>query len=415
MKNVSIFFGAILLPFVVFSQKVQDDDLSYQYIQLPSDVVKGSKTYQSKIEIDYENEVSAILDDWNRKKQSEQQKFKTDSLIWLDEDKKAETKYQKDVADWEKKGTGQKIVEQTLLAESKPKRFHPPKPYHTVIPEPLTKTMFDKNTLAERQLVLAGFTKVKTGATLVYTVIIHGFEYGDKVKTSTTKVKVVDNKTTTVPEHLYMYKYRFPMSIKVSDASGNVVYTERIAKSDEYVNALTDEIPKDYVMSDVEWDRLQKKIEQEIIVKKMEEANLVVNNKYGFLPVKVSSELFFVKNKDGKYNDLDKATLIAKRGYAEIISNKQSSKTNLEEARVIWNKALTESNLANKDARINESITIALLFNLIEADINIAQFSEATLLLERLQKLDISRSEKKKAIELSDLLYDVQKRIAVNK
>ncbi len=413
MKNLLIAFLCVAY-LGTNAQKVHDETVEYHYKQMPTNPIKTSKDFISKLEVEYESEVMRELQSWETQKKDARTKFKADSAMWVMEDKRAEEQYQADLVEYNKKSVAQKVVEKKLLEESKPYRHYPSKPYYTEPAEPKHRTLFDKKVLADQHLVLYGYNKVATGTAITYTVTIHGFELGEKKKESFSSIEMSNNVAKSVMHYYYTYKYRFPMTVKVVDANGTVLMSERVVKFDEYAQASTGQQTYDYNVSDDEWYRIQKRLEEEMTSKYLDQINDIVNGKYGFLPVRVKTEVFFVKNKDGLYDDFDKALTAAKRGYSELISTPESAKENLEIATAIWTKALAESNVADKKARVNENVTIALLFNLIESSINIYHLDQAGEFIAKLEKMDISKREKERVKAFAERLYDAQKRLKAN-
>jgi hypothetical protein len=413
MKNLLIAF--LCLAYLgTNAQKVHDETVEYHYKQMPTNPIKTSKDFISKLEVEYESEVMRELQSWETQKKDARTKFKADSAMWVMEDKRAEEQYQADLVEYNKKSVAQKVVEKKLLEESKPYRHYPSKPYYSEPSEPKHRTLFDKKVLADQHLVLYGYNKVASGTAITYTVTIHGFELGEKKKESFSSIEMYNNVAKSVMHYYYTYKYRFPMTVKVIDANGTVLMNERVVKFDEYDQGSTGQQTSDYSVSDDEWYRIQKRLEEEMTSKYLDQINEIVNGKYGFLPVKVRTEVFFVKNKDGLYDDFDKALTAAKRGYSELISAPESAKENLEEATAIWTKALAESNVADKKARVNENVTIALLFNLIESSINIYHLDQAAEFIAKLEKMEISKREKERVKAFGEHLYATQKRFKAN-
>ena len=103
------------------------------------------------------------------------------------------------------------------------------------------------------------------------------------------------------------------------------------------------------------------------------------------------------------------------KGISYIPDVKTEAVEKLRAASLLWDKALSESNVKDSKARINEEITIAAMLNSSEANIHTEDYSKAETHLFKLESLDMSRKQKKKVEELNLLMKDQKKRTAANK
>ena len=90
---------------------------------------------------------------------------------------------------------------------------------------------------------------------------------------------------------------------------------------------------------------------------------------------------------------------------------KDAAFKSIDKAIAIWKKALTESNLSNKKARINEKVTKLTYFMLVEASTLTEKFDEADSYLTKLSLMKINKKDRKKADLLQKELDDQRKRI----
>jgi tetratricopeptide (TPR) repeat protein len=90
----------------------------------------------------------------------------------------------------------------------------------------------------------------------------------------------------------------------------------------------------------------------------------------------------------------------------------QSGRVN--EAIAIWKKALEESDIQNKKARIDKDVTIAIYFNLLEAYFALRNTTEADAILQTMGRMDISNRDKKQREAYEQAYIDLKLRMAAN-
>lgn len=86
---------------------------------------------------------------------------------------------------------------------------------------------------------------------------------------------------------------------------------------------------------------------------------------------------------------------LAKTGYALMNKSDAEATSKLNEAVSIWKKAMEESDIANKKARIDEKVTVSVCFNLLEGYFALRRVDEAEGIISILKKIDLSRKETK--------------------
>ena len=127
----------------------------------------------------------------------------------------------------------------------------------------------------------------------------------------------------------------------------------------------------------------------------------LLNNQYAFKRiVGYETEVYLVKDKKVDY-------LAAIEGYSLLAESyeKIEAKKKINEAISLWEKALTESDMENKKARIDEEVTYATYQNLVEAYIWVDEYSKAKSMITKLSTMDPPRKIRKKI----ELLAEFQK------
>lgn len=243
---------------------------------------------------------------------------------------------------------------------------------------------------------------------------LHGYEKGDanaltgKINISnfeslepekkSREVSYYDKASSTTKkrtEYYYETSYRRPVEITL-EHNGVVLFSGLLEGSSEYTVSQSTNSPNLLA--------LEKKSVEESLVN----ANEFINNMYGYTPFEVKRDVHYVKNKNEEYDDLEKAKNFAVSGYASFKYTEKN--TDLEQAIAIWVKALGESDIENRKARIDETVTRILLINIIEASITINDFKTAQDQIKVYEKLNNNNSEKTQLEKLKTELKDKQER-----
>lgn len=99
------------------------------------------------------------------------------------------------------------------------------------------------------------------------------------------------------------------------------------------------------------------------------------------------------KERKHTYQDYKLAYISASEGYSKLVSEPELAVKKLNEAIEMWVKALEESDVENKKARINEKVTLVTYYNLADAYIQTAQFDKANNVMNQLMLLSDKRGE----------------------
>lgn len=144
-------------------------------------------------------------------------------------------------------------------------------------------------------------------------------------------------------------------------------------------------------------------MENETVEKNLSVIQTLLNDNYAFKKVNYMADIYLVKDKKVDYTDYQNAYLAVIEGYNSLTENyeKIAAKAKINEAIAIWEKALLESDVENKKARIDEEVTYATYLNLIEAYIFVDDFSKAKSLIAKLSIYGIPKRVKKRMEELS--------------
>jgi hypothetical protein len=146
------------------------------------------------------------------------------------------------------------------------------------------------------------------------------------------------------------------------------------------------------------------------------ELNRQLNSDYGYSINGVRLSIATADdNKLNKYPDFREAYQHAVMGYNYLETDKAKAKEYLSKAIALWEKALKESNLTSKKARINSNFTGALLINLVLAYTFLEDFDKVQEYRIRTKTLDLSGGAENKLEEINRVSLDYQKRCLANK
>jgi len=186
----------------------------------------------------------------------------------------------------------------------------------------------------------------------------------------------------------YYYKiiYTTPHSyLVVKDPTGKIVYASEISEPKQNISTFGYNKCENWVADNLKktWDKNKKSYKGERIENfksAMHQKAIQDANDHIFLSfINEEFKLFSAKGKDFNYADLDKAFDNASKAFRSIKENgpNEEAFTLLKESIIIWEKALEESNVDDKKAKINKQITIGLHKNCANAYMYIYKLNEA--------------------------------------
>jgi hypothetical protein len=369
MKHFLLAAG-VALASLASAQNIQEQDVTFKYTQLPIVPINdGTMSYNVVVTMNYltknddstaayntkmqlwQTEVNLALDNWDAEKLKADKQYYSSMMIWETQVAAGST-------------TAVKPIRQPYPAPNIKAR--PRKPYL------LTEL---NSTQIISGIKIEGMTPSASSAVKVE-LIYEGFERG-----------IPQMKQTGVaPNIKYYYEvtYRHPVTLKIDVPGRGLVVNERVPGCEGYRSARTAEYK---TQAEVEmywlenqkmfWDEKQAKAPNETVA----EINSYLTEKVGY-PVKSRrAEIRTVKSKEHDYTDLLTAYTNFQDGVMSIQYKDKKSKgqDKIQLAIDAWEKALTESNLNDKNARIDKNVTAALYVNLCEAYLWMDDFSNSEL------------------------------------
>lgn len=429
-KYLSLLVMQLCCCLFAFSQDIDKIKTTFDYIRLPlKPLDKEVKNYTSKVVLGYvekvgmdkasaEKKYSADMEEYNKKVAEAEETYKSDMIEYEKRKKEAEDKYAKEKEEWDKKSTGKKLLEKSFLDESKPKLQLPSHPYKKLPVRPVftdpesakIQKIFNTDELASTMLRLDGYPNSKENAVSIV-VTMMGFEYKDPPLVDIKETSSYQTSTkSTVKQNFYSYNisYKHPMSMRIETGKG-VITDEYIEAFNNYTINKTTAFKTQYELE--QWWVKNKDAHMANLVDKAAIDNLkyidsLLNSNHGYTKIKRESEIRLVRDKKINYDDFQQAYESVASGYNLLAESpdKKPAIPAIQKAVEIWEAALKESNLSDKKARIDADVTIATVFNLIEATIWTDDYARSASLIAKLNTLDPSKKEKREAEELNDFL-----------
>jgi Skp family chaperone for outer membrane proteins len=420
MKLTKFFSVLCIALFAVNSAEAQNtksEKVEYTYIQLPlNPLAKTITNYQSLIFAAYEAENQKKRGEYEAQMAAAEMEFQKEQAAYPAKVKAAEDKYAAEMAEWEKKSLAEKVVEKQLLNENnKPVKQLPSPPYKRGVSQPKLKTSYDYPVLAASNLKLDGYNNSPSGAVKIE-VTLYGFEYTPPRQLTEQKSIVSSaNGTTSTSQVTYYhveFTYRHTMSVKVTSPEGVEMF---VLSPSELNNYKTYKSADSKTSVSFNEEQLVKTYEEKILQENLKLINELVNDRIGFRRTERTTELNYVKSKDETYADLMNAFNEASTGLKMLLDDKASATAKLEKSIQLWETALTESDVANKKARIDKDVTIITCFNLLEVYFATGKVESGEKIIQTMNALSLSASERKtkEAYELA--FTDMKKRIEANK
>ena len=417
MRSILILSCLMLICQFSFAQRIKTDKFDYKYIKLPTNPLdKSIKNYQSTVFSSYDEENNRLKNEYELEKQKAEAEFQKETAEYPAKVKEAEEKYEREMAEWKKKSLVDKFVEKKILEENnKPQKQVVNQPYKRFVSEPKLKKSYDYGSLANTYLQLDGFENNPNNAVQIIATL-NGFEYTPpKQMTEVKKEMSASNGNVTTNNVTYYnieFTYRHTMSVKAIGPDGREIFnlspqelnTYKVYKSTATKTA-----------QPINEQQLISTFEEKILQENLAFIGGLVNDKIGFKRELRSSSLDYVNDKKGEYTDLLQAYNEGMSGLMSIAVDEESGKSKISKATEIWHKALKESSLTDKKARIDKDVTMSIYFNLLECYFAAKDLDEADKVFTTLSAVQLSNQDRKNKEKYQELFIDLRKRILSNK
>ncbi|MEZ4922283.1 MAG: hypothetical protein R2780_03855 [Crocinitomicaceae bacterium] len=352
-----------------FGQNVTENKVSFNFIQLPTNpIAKEYSTFTVLVERKYEQANQDSLNAYQLKLDAATNQYQAELAAWKQQKIAIQRDYLQKMAAWQKSSNAGTLTPQPVV---------PVYPVQPVMADVEYPKMHSDITDGEVQnaVSLAGYSRADGGAYITVGILPLS-DLAVNMKTSGEGASLKYN---------YSANYKLPLELKVETPSQGVILQTIILNnvSSYNMNSYASQYEFDLWWLDNK-DQFWLDLEKYARSNAFKVLNETVNDKCGF-PVKSSTiEVFTIKkHKKHTYDDLTNAYTIASQGYQMIAQSKDRSKAKgkLNEAITIWKKALTESNVNDNDARINDKGTAMLQCNIAMAYIWLSEFDNAEMFI----------------------------------
>jgi hypothetical protein len=361
----------LLLPLFIgagvfsFAQNVTENRVSFNFIQLPTNpIAEEFKTFNVMVERKFEQANEDSLTTFQMKIEAATAQYDAEMAAWREQKRVVQRDYLQKMATWQKSSNAGNAA----VKPADP--VFPPQPVMNEVEQPhLHSDITDQE--VQNAVSLAGFDRGEGGATITVGVM----------PLSDVKINMTTKGEGAAIKYNYAANYKLPLEVKIETPSQGVIFQTIILNSirSYNMNSYASQYEFDLWWMDNKlkfWTDLERYARTEAL----KSVNQTVNDKSGY-PVKSSTiEVYTIKKfKDHSYNDLVNAYTAASQGYQAISQSRdrKNGVSKLNEAITIWKQALTESDVNNSKARVNDKVTAMLQCNIAMAYIWLSEYDKA--------------------------------------
>ena len=354
--------------------------------------------------------------EYEAEKQKAEDDFQRETAEYPVKVKEADEKYEKEMAEWKKKSLVDKFVEKRILEENnKPQKQVVNKPYKRYVQEPALKKSYDYAPLANTYLQLEGFENNPNNAVQIIATL-NGFEYTSPKQVSEVKKEMIASNGTVNSVNVTYYNieftYRHTMSVKAVGPDGRELFNITPQELNTYKVYKS---PQTKTSQQINELQLKSMFEEKVLQENLTLLSDLVNDRIGYRRQPRNATLDYVNDKKVDYSDLLLAYNEGLSGLMTIAIDEESAKAKISKATELWNKALKESNLTDKKARIDKDVTMSLYFNLLEYHFASRNLEEADKVLSAMGMVQMSNPDRKNKEKYDELFIDLRKRVLTNK
>lgn len=389
MKKI-LLFASIFLAGATFAQNVDDQKIAFNYIQLPSNPIKGPKVYN--IELNHD-QYMASNEDSLEAFEARISLAESQLVTWIEQKRKVDQAYLLEMEKWQKAVNASAATAGTTPPLQPVKQPYPEMPkLKQELDEPILTTEITAGTV-DAAINLEGFTKGDGGATIK--IVFEG------LKNSAVEKKVTGTGAATKYE--YYAKYEMPAVLTVEVPGQGIIINENInyGQKSKLINKYDSEYGFKYWRID-NYNQFWVTLQQQELTSILSTINNIINDRCGFPTKSYATEIYTVKKHKGQnYNDLIDAYTKAKAGYDLIYKDvsKSDAIKKIKQGCAIWEKALQESDVNDNKARINDKVTALIYVNLAEAYMWMDEWSTADGYIQKAKIMSVAAGKYKREAE----------------
>jgi hypothetical protein len=402
MKKIKLVLALTTLSLAVFGQKIKDEKISFDYTRLPYINVGNSvTTYNGSIELTYLSRIEGAQAMYEQELAAAEDEFNSNMAAWESAKQQIDADFDAAMAAYNSKSAGAKILESAILNESKPvKAPYPVMPRKRIVPQPVLPKVYDPNVLGSSFVKIDGFTMGTDANALQVVVKLNGFEVGE-VRDEQKTTKRTDKSGRVYDEITYfkVVTYKHPMSVRVVSPEKGMLVDEFLEACNGYRTFRTQPYKSQYDLNryyEINEPSILAKLDDEITMDNLAVVRDYLNDNFGYSLVKRETILNDVEHKKVPYTDYNEAYIEAFSGYNMLASEStvEEGKAKIQKAVALWEKALEESDLEDKKARINEKVTGITRLNLAEAYTWLNDYTKAEEQINRIKLIGKNKFEK---------------------
>lgn len=380
------------------SQNVDDQNIAFNYVQLPSKPIKNTSEYTIVVDHSAYRQSNQDSLDAYEIRQSVYESLLKD---WMEQKKKIDKTHLLEMAKWEKAtnaGTAMTMPVQ---------QPYPPMPMKDDFRSPVLTTDISED-VVNNTINIDGLEKTTGAGGATITISFMGFQ-DTKI---TQKIKGSGAST----KYEYKASYRMPIMVTLKAPGQGMLITQTINSDVKTIKLKTYASKYEYEYWKIDnLDAYWKTLQTNALNDALKSINTLLNNECGFPIKNRSTEIFTVKKHKGhNYSDLIDAYVVTKQGYNQLSgdNSRQEANKNIQKGIKIWEEALTESTDYSK-ARINEKVTALLYVNLAEAYLWMNDFLKAETYMEKAKVAGVLKY-KNEANRLQSVASDLKARYRAN-
>ncbi|MFN5031185.1 MAG: hypothetical protein ACK5FX_03105 [Flavobacteriia bacterium] len=355
MKKIYLLPLAVLFTSILtFAQNVDDNKVSFAYIQLPLKKLDSSiKTYKTLVNHLYKEANKDSLKMLEIRQKDELLKYQSEYRIWQDKKAVLDKDYFTKMAAYEKAINAGTTATQPLVP------VYPASPiYNPTINVQLHTEIADVD--FQKSVSLQGFDQAEGG--LIVLIDLYPMRSN----------KIVERKSGSGAGTKYDYNYQYilPVGITVTTPDGTVLLKQILMDElqNEHLKSFSSQY--DYLVWKIDNEQgLFKNIEQKARANAFSNVNQLLNDQFGFVKMTRETEIYTVKKyKQYEYSDVTAAYTATAQALALVSKDKNRATAipKLDQAIAKWKGILEESNLYDEKARVNDKITAMIHCNLAE-------------------------------------------------
>jgi len=392
MKKIYLIISLCICFQLAKSQDIDGEDVSvtstrYPLVLLSADTSK--MFYWGAINENYSERIESEKADWTKR---------------IDEEKAARVQEQKD---YDAKKGGEKVLSKLVDGSGRPADYIAPRP-------PYFAKKYDGDLLFGSYIKIPGYRR-GDNAPVAIEVLLEGYSIIEvKNETETAKEKGSDGKEITINRFFKTVVSKHPMYLKVSSTDKGMVFDGYFEATTKPSVDKTSSYPSPGEL-DRYWNSNQNSflggIDERLTKGNLNMITKFLDDNYGIKEVRATEEIYTVSSKKVDYSDYKNAysqILDAFSTYS-LLSTRVKGMEMLKGVADIYEKALTESNLEDKKARINADVTAATRMNLAVIYFYLHDFGKAESQINKIKVIDIGKYNRRSE-SLKNRMLEVRNR-----